>query len=320
MINKFEINVKALVEAVYCKKIDCNNFELNSVSTIENPQNNTLIFISKLTSGVQEKIDELKNCLILINGIPFDFKANYNNFIIQVENPRKEYAKILEYIMKNQKVVHNYKITESGYSIGENVIIGTNTIIEPFVTIEHDVNIGSNCIIKSGARINKYCNIGDDCIIRENSVIGGEGFGIERGENKVSYKIPHLGGVIIGNNVEVGALTSVASGTIEPTIIGDCVKIDDCVFIAHNCKIESGTFIIAKAEISGSVHIGQNSWIGPSSSIIQKVRIGDNVTIGIGAVVIKNVSDNDIMAGNPADNIEIFKNIRMLQKELIKKK
>lgn len=316
MINKFEANAKELIEAIYCKNINYSDFTLYSVSTIKKPQNNTLIFISQLTSEIKEQIDNLKQCLIITNKIEFEFKANNDSIIMQVENPRKEYAKILEYIMKNQKAAHNSKITEEGYSIGENVTIGRNTIIEPFVTIDHDVSIGSNCTIKSGVRINKYCNIGDNCIIRENSVIGGEGFGIERAENEISYKIPHLGGVIIGNNVEVGALTSVVSGTIEPTIIGEYVKIDDCVFIAHNCKIGNGTFIIANAEISGSVHIGRNSWIGPSSSIIQKVHIGNNVTIGIGAVVTKSVSDNEIMAGNPADNIEMLKRIRMLQKEL----
>lgn len=311
----FEINELRKIEGYSCMKD--SNFKIYSVSTIYNPHDNTLIFIKKFDKGMIGTLRNLHHCLIIINKTEIPLEQG-NNVLIKTENPRLEYAKILNYIMNIQHE-SNYRITSNSYAVGENVSIGKDTTIEPFATIDHDVVIGSNCIIKSGARINKYCVIGDNCCIRENSVIGGEGFGIERAENEVNFKIPHLGGVIIGNNVEVGALSSVVSGTIEPTVIEDYVKIDDSVFIAHNCKIDKGTFIIANAEISGSVRVGECSWIGPGSCIIQKVSVGKNVTVGIGAVVTKDIKDNSIVAGNPADNIENLKEIRRWQKEYLKR-
>jgi UDP-3-O-[3-hydroxymyristoyl] glucosamine N-acyltransferase len=104
----------------------------------------------------------------------------------------------------------------------------------------------------------------------------------------------------MGNNIEVGALTCICRGTIDDTLIGDNVKIDDHVFIAHNVQIGENSVVIAGAEVSGSVKIGKNSWIGPQSTIINGVEIGESSMVGIGAVVTKPVTNNVIVAGNPA--------------------
>ena len=109
-------------------------------------------------------------------------------------------------------------------------------------------------------------------------------------DEKKSFLIPHLGSVIIGNNVLIGSNTVINKGTIKDTVIGNNVKIDDCCFIAHNCIIKENSIITATSEISGSCIIEENSWIGPGTKIIQKVVVGKNSIVGIGSIVRKNIS------------------------------
>jgi len=225
-----------------------------------------------------------------------------NNECLLVENPRLEYAVILNYILsKRPKKDRHYKELKNRAIIGENVNIGKGTTIEPFVFINHDVRISDNCILKAGARICSNVLIGNYTIIGQNSVIGGPGFGIEKDIiNGTLIRIPQIGGVVIGNNVEIDALSTIDSGTIEPTIIEDNVMIDNHVHISHNVHIKENCIITACSEISGSVCIGENTWIGPNCSIINGITIGKNVLIGMGAVVRKSTRDNVILAGKPA--------------------
>lgn len=294
----------------------CYDYKLTSVSTATSPRSNSLIFITILTNEIEAKVRAVKECVIIVDK-KFDNLKIDNNNIVFTDRPRKEFARALEFIMNKVKVVNKFSICDGGYYIGQNVTIGSGTIIEPFVVIGDDTSIGENCIIRTGVKIKGNCTIGDRCIIRENSVIGSDGFGFEQDDGGVTYRLPHLGGVKIGNNVEIGALTSIAQGTINPTIIDDYVKIDDNVFIAHNCFIGKGTFVIANAEVSGSVKIGKSSWIGPGVSIRNGITIGDNVLIGIGSVVVKDIENDVTCLGNPAKNIEYYEQLRKAQNQLV---
>lgn len=320
MVKYFNFNVKNMKENGPFTKSD---FDICSVSTVNNPMNNTVIFCNKQLEVEQlNKLRNIKECLLILNENDNDndkvTSSMLDNYIIYDANPRKKYAQVLQYIINSSSIdKKTYKFKNDCY-IGENVSFGSNLKIEPFVTIGNNVSVGNNCTIKAGVRIKDNTIIGDNCVLKDNCVIGSDGFGMERDADGTTYRIPHLGGVIIGNNVEIGALVSIAQGTIEPTIIEDYVKIDDCVFVAHNCKIGKGTFLIANSEISGSVTIGEKCWIGPNTTIINGVSLGDNVMTGIGAVVTKSIESGLTVAGNPADKIENIKKIRAYQKELLK--
>ena len=197
--------------------------------------------------------------------------------------------------------------------------MGENIIIEPFVRIGNNVEIGNNTIIKSGTIINDNVKIGNDCYIRENSVIGGEGFGIETDADGKTYRIPHIGGVEIGNNVEVGALTTVCSGTIEKTIVKDYVKIDDHVHVAHNVVLEEGVLIVAGTVIGGSTKIGKNSRTAPNTAIKNGLKIGSNVVMGMSARVNENLPDNIIVTNEKADTLENIKKYSKYKKDLLEK-
>jgi len=297
--NKFIFNIKSLNSIKNYNKI-FKDIQISNVSTIKNPKNNSLIFTEKWSKEIEDKLLNINNSLILIkkNDTKINNNIMKNNECIFVDNPRLEYAIILNYILSKQpKKERHYKELNNRVIIGENVNIGKGTAIEPFVFIDHDVQLGDNCILKSGVRICSNVLIGNHTIIGQNSVIGGPGFGIEKDIYGKIIRIPQIGGVIIGNNVEIDALSTIDSGTIEPTIIEDNVMIDNHVHISHNVHIKENCIITACSEISGSVCIGENTWIGPNCSIINGITIGKNVFIGMGAVVRKSTRDNVIIAG-----------------------
>ena len=167
----------------------------------------------------------------------------------------------------------------------------------------------------TGARIGPKVTVGERSVIKENCVVGGWGFGYALSKGTPPLRIPHVGGVTIGRDVEIGSFTTVCSGTIDPTILEDHAKVDDHVHIAHNCHLEQGAMVIACAEVSGSVRVGARSWLGPNCSVLDRISIGADCTVGLGAVVRKSLPDGSVVAGNPARTLADIK----LEKERIQK-
>lgn len=206
------------------------------------------------------------------------------------KQPRFDFIKSLALIQDNVGFL----------SKGDSPDIHPSVQIGQQVVIEKDVSIGENCVIGHHVVIRAGTKIGKNCYIQSGAVIGEDGFGYERDEKNIPVKMVHLGGVKIGNNVLIGANTTICQGTLTPTIIEDDVKIDNLVHIAHNCHIKNRSMIIACAEISGGVTIEEDAWIAPNVSIRQKLTIGMNALVGIGSVVVKNVLENTVVLGNPA--------------------
>ena len=170
--------------------------------------------------------------------------------------------------------------------------------------IHHTAEIGANTVIDHGVVIKANVKVGENSYIGPNSVLGHWGFGVVKDENQMNFRLPQIGGVNIGNNVWIGAHNTIASGTLNATVVEDFVNTDDHVHIAHNVEVGSNCIITACAEISGSVKIGQNCWLGPNCSIMNKISIGDGAVIGLGACVLKSVEARAIMVGNPAKRIK----------------
>lgn len=166
--------------------------------------------------------------------------------------------------------------------------------------VDAGVVIGPGTVIAPGAVILSRVRIGADCHIGPNTVIGTDGFGYERDAEGVPFKFPHLGGVRIGDRVEVGANAAIDRGSLDDTRIGDDCKIDNLVHVAHNCDVGARSYLIAAAQLGGSVTVGEDVWVGPQVAMKQKVRIGDGATVGVGAVVIRDVAGATVVAGNPA--------------------
>ena len=295
------------------------DFQITGVSSSSNPQNNTLLFCKRIKEDTFATFAEFKNCVIIVperHSQEVDF-LRIENFVIGAKNPRIEYARILQYILQDTRPQSNGKSVCEASFVGRNFKVGTETVIGSNVVIGNHVHIGCNCIIEAGVVINDFVRIADYTIVRANAVLGSQGFGFEKDEQGIPIRVPHLGGVEIGSYVEIGAMAIIAAGTIEPTVIEDYVKIDAHVHIAHNCHIGKGCLITACAEISGSVKIGEYSWLGPNCSIINKISIGKYCLVGIGAVLKKSIPDEMVVAGDPARSLEEIKIENNLQKNLL---
>lgn len=298
-----------------------NNFDfiVKGVSTVSNPKNNSVIFLNKIDLELLKRLKEIRESIIFLkNGLTAK-ELEYKNIVKYVDNPRLEFAKFLNFLSKSIKKNKTFKFNQSGYYYGENITIGENVIIEPFVRLGNNIKIGKNTIIKSGVIIEDNVIIGENCYIRENSVIGGEDFGIETDIDGSTVRIPHFGGVRIGNNVEIGAGSTVCSGTIEETIVEDYVKVDYSVNVGHNTKIGRGTLICAGALIGGSSILGSNVFVGMNASIKSKMSIGNNAIVGMGAIVCTYINDKEIFTNEMADKLENIKIIRNLKQKILKR-
>jgi UDP-3-O-[3-hydroxymyristoyl] glucosamine N-acyltransferase LpxD len=243
----------------------------------------------------------------IINSQPSNFfivDVNYEGKLesphIISERPRLDFCKIanLFFPLKTLNGIESTAVIGKNVKLGDNIYIGHHTVIED------NVIIGDNSKIFHNVIISRNVFIGNFCVIKSGSIIGQKGFGFERDLNDTLVSFPHYSSVKIGNNVEIGALNTIVSGTLSDTIIGDNVKTDDHVHIAHNTFIDSGSLITACVEISGSVVIGKNVWIGPNSSIVNNVSIGDNSFIGISTSVTKSFDENNFILGVPARAIK----------------
>lgn len=160
--------------------------------------------------------------------------------------------------------------------IGDNVVIGANTIIYPNVTIYSNVKIGARVILHSGV------------------VLGADGFGYERNAKNEWLKVPQIGGVEIGDDVEIGANTTIDSGALDPTVIGRGVKIDNLVMIGHNVQIGDHSLIAGCSGIAGSTHLGKYCIVGGSAMIADHLKITDNVVLAGAAMVGRSVDQPGI--------------------------
>jgi acetyltransferase-like isoleucine patch superfamily enzyme len=155
-------------------------------------------------------------------------------------------------------------------------------------------------VFRAGAYMYTCVELGLNVHIEPGAVIGGRGFGFERNEQGAWEAFPHVGGVIIGDGVEIGANVTIDRGTLGDTIIEAGTKIDNGAYIAHNVRIGSNCLIMANVTICGSVTIGNGCSIAPSASIREGTRIGDGAVVGLGAVVISDVESGTTVAGVPA--------------------
>jgi len=187
--------------------------------------------------------------------------------------------------------------------IGEKVTIGNNTKIFPGAYIAENVSIGNNTTVHAGVKIYEDCVIGNDVIIHAGTVIGSDGFGFAPQPDGSYQKVPQIGNVIIEDQVEIGANTTIDRATMGSTIIKKGVKLDNLSQIAHNVEIGSHTVIAAQTGISGSTKLGQKIMIGGQAGIAGHLTIANGVKIAGGAGVTKNLDgEGKSYAGFPAED------------------
>jgi UDP-3-O-[3-hydroxymyristoyl] glucosamine N-acyltransferase len=192
--------------------------------------------------------------------------------------------------------------------IGPRCVIGEGTVIFPHVVIAADVVIGSNCQIHSQVSLREEVRLGDRVIIHDGAVIGSDGFGFAL-EGGAYHKIPQLGRVVIGDDVEIGANTTIDRATLGETVIARGTKLDNLIQVAHNVVIGADTVIAAQTGISGSARIGDRCRIGGQVGFAGHQRLGDDVQVGAQAGVAGDVPSGEIISGSPGRPHALWKRI-----------
>ncbi|MCX7597410.1 MAG: UDP-3-O-(3-hydroxymyristoyl)glucosamine N-acyltransferase [Armatimonadetes bacterium] len=234
--------------------------------------------------------------------------------LIVTEDPRLAFSRILELFAPEPSVpvgVHPTAIIGKGVHLGRDVAIGPYVVIEegvrigdrvviyPFVFIGREGDVGDGTIIYPHVFIGERVSIGERCIIHAGAAIGADGFGFLQTPHG-HKKIPQIGTVVVEDEVEIGANTTIDRATVSTTRIGAGTKIDDQVHIAHNCVIGRNCILCGQVGIAGSSIIGDNCVLGGKAAVSDHVRIGDNVTIAGRAAVFGDISQPGVYSGYPA--------------------
>lgn len=190
--------------------------------------------------------------------------------------------------------------------IGARVVIGAGTIIENNVSIGHESTIGAGCVIRAGVVIRERCTLGDRVSLHPNVVIGADGFGYRPDGKGGLVKMPHIGTVVIGHDVEIGACTTVDRGKFGPTEIGPHTKLDNLCQIGHNVRIGRGCVLAAMCGVAGSTVIGNFCQIGGQVGIADHIEIGDGAKVAAHSAVLSNIEPGAVMGGLPAMELKAF--------------
>lgn len=273
---------------------------LESVATLQNATQNQISFLAN-TSYKKHLSATQAGAVILSTDIAEDYQGN----AIISENPYVTFAYVAQIFASQNKpalVIHDTALIDDSaqlstdvaigaYSvIGQNSEIGKNTVIHSHVAIGDDVKIGDDCEIKSGVKIESGSVIGDRVILHPGAVIGADGFGLARDKHKW-VKIPQTGVVVLGDDCEIGANTTIDCGAIENTVLGNDVKLDNQIQIGHNVVIGDHTVIAGCTAVAGSAKIGKNCLIGGGVGIVGHIEICDGVTVQAMALVTHSIKE-----------------------------
>lgn len=318
-----------------------SSVEVNNFSRIEEGKPGTLTFLAN--PKYTHYIYTTEASIVLVNN---DFKAEQplratiircaNAYaalamlmdMVEKSKPQKSGVEPMSYVAEGVTLGDNVYVGGFAY-IAENTRIGNNTKIYPQAYIGENVKIGDNTIIYPGVKIYPGCIIGSNCILHAGVVIGSDGFGFapENGEYK---KIPQTGIVIVEDDVEIGANTTIDRAVMDATIIHKGVKLDNLIQIAHNVEIGENTVMAAQVGISGSTKVGKHCMFGGQVGLGGHITIGDNANIGAQSGIISNIEADAKILGSPAIPVkdffrssiifpklpEIYRQIAQLQKEI----
>ncbi len=294
----------------FTKPQKIKNAKIFNICSLENAKKNELTFFDQI-----KYLDILKNskasyCLIREKHLPLIKDCTFLPIIS--EKPLLDFILISKVFYpdadndffdfkinkKFSKYIKQNTFIDKTVSIGKNFQIGFNSFLKKNLKIGNNVKIGSNCVISNTV-------IGDNVIINDGTVIGKVGYGFKFLDNK-RFFIPHIGSVILGNNVYIGSNCTIDRGSFNNTIIKDNSMLDNQVHIAHNVHVGSNCFIAGQVGIAGSTFVGDNCLIGGQAGISGHLRVVNNCYIAGCSGVVKNLEDNSKVMGYPAVSLKDF--------------
>lgn len=311
-MKKFKLSCEEIAKIVAGSFHGEPSIFITGLNNIEFAESEQLTFYSD--KKFKSFLDTTKASCIFVSD-DFDVEPYPTKNFILVDNPYLRFAQFLKYLDDNlnQKghsihesaIIGAESIIGKNVNLGANVIIGSNCTISdnvyiyPNVTIYDNVIIGESTIIHSNVVICDDTKIGKNCLVLPGAVIGSEGFGFIENPDGSYTRIPQLGNVIIGDEVEVGANTTIDRALVGSTIISNGVKLDNLIQIAHNVRVGENTAMAAQAGISGSTHIGKRNRIAGQAGLSGHIETVDDVTIYAQSGVAKSVEKKGIYFGSP---------------------
>ncbi len=286
--------------------------KISQIAKIEEATKGTMTFLAN--PAYTSYIYSTEASIVLVRQ---DFKPEkpVRGTLVRVDDPYGALARLLElyrsnlpektgiselaFISPTASHGENTYIGEFAY-IGENVSLGSNVKIHPHAYIGDNVQIGDHTVLYSGVRIYENTRIGASCTLHSNAVIGADGFGFAPQTDNNYKKVAQIGNVIIEDNVEIGAGTTIDRATLGSTVIRKGVKLDNLIQVGHNVVIGENTVMAAQCGVAGSSKIGKNCMIGGQVGISGHLTIGDDVKMAAQAGVPSNIKDGQIIMGSPS--------------------
>ncbi|MFB9080511.1 UDP-3-O-(3-hydroxymyristoyl)glucosamine N-acyltransferase [Flavobacterium procerum] len=288
------------------------NAEVSKLSKIEEGDEGSLTFLAN--PKYINYIYSTKATVTIVND-SFVPEQEITTTLIKVEDAYSAFSKLLHFynqvklnktgiepqsfMSEGTKYGENLYLGSFSY-IGQNVVLGNNVKIYPNSFIGDNVTIGDNVFVFAGAKIYSETVIGNNCTIHSGVIIGADGFGFAPNEDGEYDKVPQIGNVIIEDNVDIGANTTIDRATLGSTIIRKGVKLDNQIMIAHNVEIGRNTVIAAQTGVAGSTKIGENCMIGGQVGIAGHLTIGNNVKLQAQSGVGRNIKDDEVLQGSPS--------------------
>lgn len=277
------------------------DYKICRPASLNNPKDNSVMFVREEFMQYSSALTKCNHCLVFWpDSVAVPEEVLNCHAVKLCEKPHKEYCR---FFYDNQ-ITYLPQLEETeivnGAYIAKGAVIGKNCKIFPGVYIGGEVEVGDNCYIGSGTKLVGEIHIGNNVVIRENSVLGADGLSTDRNEEGKALTMPQFGSLIIEDDVQIGALTVIARGAIDATIIKRGAKIDNSAFISHNVQVGEDTFVVGESIMFGSSSTGNRVLISGNSTIRDGRKIGNDAIIGMGSVVVKNVEDGQIVKGNPA--------------------
>ena len=326
-------------------KIEGNpDINVNNFSKIEEGKPGTLTFLAN--PKYAQFIYDTQASIALVNDDFVPEKALPETLtLIRVPNAYSALAQLMTMVEQAQTkkpVIHSMAFISSSATIsaetcsigafayiGENAKLGNNVRIYPHVYVGDNVTIDDDTILYAGVKIYDNCVIGKRCIIHAGAVIGSDGFGFAPDGDKYK-KIPQMGNVIIEDDVEIGANTTIDRAVMDSTIIRSGVKLDNLIQIAHNVEIGENTGMAAQVGVSGSTKIGRNCMFGGQVGVSGHIKIGDRVNVGAQSGILSGIEDGKSVIGSPPIGVkdffrsslifqklpDMYRTINQLQKEI----
>lgn len=258
----------------------------------------------------QQHLALTKASLLVLSSAQIARQAGLNCAVIETDDPYLYFAKASTLLLNKIRqesvtdtIIHESAAIDPSARIGKRVRIAPHVVIGPKAVIGDDTDIGAGCVIGASVQVGEHCTlnprvvvyegctIGDRATIHSGAVIGADGFGFAPQADRSWLKIPQVGAVRIGNDVEIGANTTIDRGTLEDTQIGNGVKLDNQIQVAHNVTIGDHTAIAACVGIAGSAVIGPYCQIGGAAGVLGHLSIAQGVVIGPMSLVSSSIHE-----------------------------